>query len=305
MIFLAVSGFIFVSAMTLMSGKQNKTEFDTGIAQLTSQLQTVIGNVVNGYYSIPNNFHCSAVSNGTPSITYSYGSSRGTNEGCIFIGEVIQFDPSPLVVPSAFNQPYMVYPIVGDQYQGSSQEVVTNFTYAYPLPIYTDSNPSADEETLPYGITISYMDYTDSSTTNSPHDYCDIVTNAKALCVGAVGIFSTFNGQANSAGGSPTLLQNGSQSVEIVPIPPTSTESQLVLSLSPDAVKPYIEGLRNSATSNILTDHNNSSTVIDPDGGVRMCFNSGSDSESGLVTVGGINSPSLVTLNKFSHPGCV
>ena len=311
MIFLVVSGFIFASAMILMSGKQERTEFSTGIAQLTSELQTIVGNVASGYYSTQNNFSCIPNSDGQPTINPG-NDLRGTSSGCIFIGEVIQFDPN-VDVAAAFsssnNQAYMVYPIAGNQFQPNPNNTleVTDISQTKPTALYIASDLPSDEETLPFGISISYMDYVDNSLASS-HKVCvtGTITIQSAVCIDAVGLFTTFNGKYNPAGsGSTKLLQNGSQSVGIFPIPPPisggpQNETQLNMFNQ-------ISDLTNDGVDNIITDGSEStvSTVSDPDGGVQICFNSGTDRESGLITLGGSNSPSLVTLKNFSQPGCV
>jgi hypothetical protein len=311
MIFLAVSGFIFASAMILMSGKQDRTEFSTGIAQLTSELQTIVGDVAGGYYSTQNNFSCVPNSNGQPTI--NPGSNlRGASSGCIFIGEVIQFDPN-VDVAAAFsastNQTYMVYPIVGNQFQPNPNNTleVTSLSNTKPKALYIASDLASDEQTLPFGISISYMDYVDSSLASSGNNcVTGTISVPSAMCIGAVGLFTTFNGNFNPAGsGSTKLLQSGSQSVGIFPIPPPTSggplnETQLNMFSQ-------ISNLTNNGTNNIITDGSDStlSTVSDPDGGVQICFNSGTDRESGLITLGGSNNPSLVTLKNFSQPGCI
>jgi Tfp pilus assembly protein PilE len=288
MIFLAVSGIIFFSAMTLMSGSQDKTEFSTAISQLTSQLQSIVGNVANGYYLSQQNFTCSANSGGgSPSLSFTLASNtngRGTNVGCTFIGEVIQFNPLPV----SSNQEYIVYPVIGNQYYpptnspGPNNADVDNLTQAAPVSMYDSAtdNPSVaatinseidTTQVLPYGITIhpSGMSYTDSSITSN---------------IGAIGLFTTFN---------------GSQSVQVIPIPgsqPGQYQSTMINE---------IDSLKNGSGNVITGVSGSNNTVSDPDGGVQICFDSGTDNESGLITIGGINSPTAVTLQKFSQKGCI
>ena len=51
LIFLAVSSALMVSAFTLISGSQNKAAFTVGINDVQQQINAVINNVSNGYYS--------------------------------------------------------------------------------------------------------------------------------------------------------------------------------------------------------------------------------------------------------------
>ncbi|HUC87911.1 MAG TPA: hypothetical protein VMR95_02075 [Candidatus Binatia bacterium] len=300
-IFLAVSGVIFISALTLMSGKQDRTEFSTGISQLTSQLQTAISNIANGYYTTANSdFSCSA---GVSRPSIAYGSSivsRGANIGCTYIGEVIQFDPGPQV-SSSVNQPYVVYPIVGNQYQSGTTEPVSNISEAKPTPVYDNIVSNEDEMTLPFGITVSYMDFVDSSLATVS---CNHIIHS--ACIDAVGLFTTFNGYTGS--GSSATLQSGSQGIEVVPIPPEGSYSlsQLGESITSNVgMIAQIDDLANG-NDNIITDDpvTSLSSVSNPDRGVQICFNSGTDNESGLMTIGGSNSPTFVTLQHFSSLGC-
>ncbi|MGD0284501.1 MAG: hypothetical protein ABSB12_02825 [Candidatus Saccharimonadales bacterium] len=297
MIFLAVSGAIFISAITLMSGSQDKTEFNTAITELTSQLQSIVGNVANGYYLSQQNFTCTPNPTGSPSLAYSTtsesGTARGTSLGCTFIGEVIQFNST--------NEEYIAYPVVGNQYNpptnspGPNNLNVTDLTQAAPVALY-DSTDSPDvasvvnseldtTEVLPYGITVhpSGMGFADSSIVINPSDKCTI-NNVNLACIGSIGLFTTFNGS--------------SQSVQVVPIPGSIlTQDQLSLVSA-------ISNMKNGTGNNIIGGSGSYSTVSDPDGGVEICLDSGTDSESGLITIGGTNSPTAVTLQKYSQKGC-
>lgn len=306
MIFLAVSAVIFISAMTLMGGSQDKTEFNTAIAQLTSQLQSIVGNVANGYYLSQQNFTCLPnPGGGSPTLSFtttSTGTPRGTSVGCTFIGEVIQFNP----LTTSSDEEYIVYPVVGNQFYpptnspGPDNADVNNLTQAAPVALYDLTDPPATASTInneidttqifPYGITVdpSGMGYVDSSIVipHNPHDSCYINTTYQA-CIGAIGFFTTFN---------------GSQSVQVIPIPGsnlTQDQSKLVK---------YINRLENGATGNLIALNPGADTINDtvsnPDGGVQICFDSGTDNQSGLITIGGTNSPTAVTLQKFSQKGC-
>ncbi|HUD07761.1 MAG TPA: type II secretion system protein [Candidatus Saccharimonadales bacterium] len=304
MIFLAVSGIIFFSAMTLMSGSQNKTEFSTAIAQITSQLQSVVGNVANGYYLSQQNFTCLANpdgGSGSPSLSFtstSTGPSRGTNVGCTFIGEVIQFDP---LLPGLSYQEYVVYPVVGNQYYpptnspGPTNANVDNLTQAAPVAMYDSTDDPVKASTinseidttqvLLYGITIhpNGIGYVDSSIVINSSNSCPIKA-VNLECIGAIGFFTTFS---------------GSQSAQIIPIPgskPGQDQSTMVKE---------INSLKNGLGNVITGIADSDDTVSNPDGGVRICFDSGTSNQSGLITIGGINSPTAVTLQKFSQKGCI
>ncbi len=112
MIFLAVSAAMFVSAMALINGKQQRTEFSTGVRDFESSLNDLANDVQNGYFS--NNsangqVYCYATSTSTiVSTTYD------NRQGCILIGKAIQF------APNANTSKYSVVTMVGKQFVGAT-----------------------------------------------------------------------------------------------------------------------------------------------------------------------------------------
>src|ERR1039458_2004290 len=89
MIFLAISGLMFVLAINAMSGKQQQTEFQTGVGTLKSELNQQLSNVSDGNYKI--NGSCTAPGNSQPQYPSSVPEPDGT---CVVIGEVIAFNTS-------------------------------------------------------------------------------------------------------------------------------------------------------------------------------------------------------------------
>ncbi len=119
LIFLAVSGVLFVSAMTLISGQQAKTEFSTTVRDFESNLIDIANDIASGYYqssgSLP---ECSTIS-GEPNIPSS-GTAKdlGTNRDCILVGRVIK--PTNT---SAEN--YDIYSLVGRRTSDGVKDVAT------------------------------------------------------------------------------------------------------------------------------------------------------------------------------------
>jgi type II secretory pathway pseudopilin PulG len=148
MIFLAISGIMLGVALNLISGKQSQTEFNQGIRQIQSELQTDISYVSDGYYTSATNFHCSSLNGeGYGAISFSPGTSeQGTNFGCQFIGEAIQF------APDGINTEIKTYPVAGAQYADDNQAPVTSFTEAYPQAVTATSADAVEQ--LPDGITV-------------------------------------------------------------------------------------------------------------------------------------------------------
>ncbi len=137
MIFLAVSGALFLSAMLLLNGQQRKTEFSTSVRDFDSKLQSVFGNVTSGYYNNAGSIACSATPTG-PSITA--GTSQGESAGCTFIGQYIE-----LPVPERFT----ITSYAGLRLKAGTTEEVQNLADAQPKPI------SAEDYNLLGGVTAS------------------------------------------------------------------------------------------------------------------------------------------------------
>jgi hypothetical protein len=96
MIFLAVSGFMFVIAATFISGKQAKAEFRQGMTSANNAIQNVINNVNDGFYPSGANFKCTSDDTGgrpqlAPPNVGATTSTQGTKKGCVFMGKVVMF----------------------------------------------------------------------------------------------------------------------------------------------------------------------------------------------------------------------
>jgi len=91
LIFLAVSSALMVSAFTLISGSQNKASFTQGINDAQQQINTVINNVSNGYYSETANGQSCKVDPPTGELVFTPTGAKGTSSQCIFLGRVIVF----------------------------------------------------------------------------------------------------------------------------------------------------------------------------------------------------------------------
>jgi type II secretory pathway pseudopilin PulG len=86
LMFLAVSGVIFVSAVALISGQLSNSQSKDAMNQLESTVRGTLNDVSNGYYPEFNtNYSCNGVAN---------GSTRGTNQDCMFAGKSITFGPT-------------------------------------------------------------------------------------------------------------------------------------------------------------------------------------------------------------------
>lgn len=146
LIVLAVTGILLASAVTLISGKQNKTEFQTAINNFQQQLQQVINETSSGFYS--GDISCTASSGAVSTV------STGANPTgqCIFVGKAIQFgsdtDPSQIIS----------YPLVGSV-RDISGAVNTDVRATNPVAVAANNiNPNIIDAssaiTLNGGLTI-------------------------------------------------------------------------------------------------------------------------------------------------------
>lgn len=140
MIFLAVSGAIFASAVVLISGQQGRTQFQQSMRDLNSQIQNSISDVKTGFYVSGGNAVCSVDPN-TFAITVSNpgASEQGSNEECIYLGKTFQ---------TIENQDTLyTYNVVGSRiYKTSASSNATataeRFQDTNPQPIFpTDTGP--------------------------------------------------------------------------------------------------------------------------------------------------------------------
>jgi type II secretory pathway pseudopilin PulG len=93
LIFLAVSGVMFVSAMLMIDGQRGKTEFQNSVRLLESQINDVANDVATGFYATDTGtVTCQGGFNPVRLDTGS-GVEIGTNSECLLIGRVIQFAP--------------------------------------------------------------------------------------------------------------------------------------------------------------------------------------------------------------------
>lgn len=195
MIFLAVSGLMFVVAASFISGKQAKAELNQGINGANSSVQQVINDVSNGTYDSQGNFACQSSASGLsfPSPGVPQGTNGGLNQaGCVFLGKVIEFGNGPA------NTVYEVYTVAGSQYAGGGTGPATPTSYAEALPKVVDQLTTSNN--LLSGMTV----------TSAHASSCGGVS-----AIGFFGSFSNYNGTTN----------NGSaQTVNVVPFCGSTTD---------------------------------------------------------------------------------
>lgn len=269
MVVLVVTGALFASAATLISGRQNKTQFTIAINDTKAQMQQFISDVSTGFYPSTNDINCSLdAATSTPKFTAGTN-TQGTNQDCTFMGKAVEFG-----VTSTTPEQFWVFSLAGLRQKtvaGVSSDVQTIAEASPKVMAVNLANPNGSataQRNLQNGLTTGKMTYTNAGVTK------DIVAIA----------FVSDLGQ-NSTG-----LVSGAQAVNIVPI--VSTGGQSVPNTSPASTA-------TSINANIAT------APVNPDGGVSVCFVSGTTNQTGILTIGGSNQrQNSVTLSIRSTKTC-
>lgn len=198
MIVLAVTGLLFVSAATAISGRTNKTQFQQSINDIVSALQQNINSTAIGYYPNASNFKCT---NNSGSMVITSGTNTaGTNSDCIFLGKAIQFG-----VTGTDPQQYVTYPIAALRVDTTGEEVhsitTANPAVIYPAAPQTNAPNDTQTDKLMYGLTVSKMFY----------------NNNTGNTIGSFAVISDLSTYSYS----DSKLQSGSQQLILVPISTT------------------------------------------------------------------------------------
>jgi type II secretory pathway pseudopilin PulG len=278
MIFLAISGMMFVLAISAMSGKQQQTEFQTGVNTLRAELNQDLSNVGSGNYPSLNGINCIAnVNSGQPD---NCSTLNPINDTSTVIGEVLAFKSGS----------YTILPVVGRNYVAGTNDTqdATSFSQAEPWII----SSTAQSITMPFGLTV-VSDPSITSTVTSPA--------ISPTDLGAIGIFSFTSFEGNNLANSGEALSSGSEHVEIFAIPGSK------LNTSPIGLvnTPLTNCSTASIPDGVCTISTAPAQMINPSNGITLCLNSGSDTQSVFFTIGGgSNSATSVSDTIYSTLGC-
>lgn len=274
MIFLAVSGFMFILAAVFINGKQDNVAYHQGVQATNSTLVGTINSVANGEYSpLPDGYYCQSGLTGAPTFGPKVTSmAQGTSLGCIFMGKVIQFGYNQAKAVSDSTS-YSTYTVVGRQFsQGtdpSSQIPVKSFSDAAPITALD----LTDTSTLQQGLTYSNGFLCEDAACSSPQP------------ISGVGFFGTFG---NYIGGQVSGNASGSQSVTVVTMP---TTNDMASSINADLPSAKTDAPANSNIPDVLT---SGSYVV-------LCFAYGNKQAS--VTIGGPGGQLTDTVINFGKQG--
>ncbi len=228
MIFLAVSGLMFVLAASFISGKQAAVEFKQSAENLNSQIEQVIGSVSNGYYPFNSNFTCSYNGDSATITTIAGNNGEGTNgpsgsqgsqSGCTYLGRAIQFCVGT-AASSCNEQNYNVYTIAGSQYANGGDPLTSpppsSYQEAYPVVLDCTANLQP--------LQCSNINFSDTQqdTTGGGLAVYKVVDNystGQTEPYSAIAFLSSPAGVISGPGGSSgQLLDSGAQTINPVPI---------------------------------------------------------------------------------------
>jgi len=257
LIVLAVTGMLFASAVLLINGRQNKTEFLTAVNNLQQQLQQIINQTTSGYYPNAHDFKCL---HGTPPTIDGTGSNvQGTNGDCTFLGSVIYFGPGQS--PAKFS----VYPLAGNRLDTASK-TVTTLAAAWPVALAQGNltnggAPNDDYTSYTMEGGLSYVWGPNPLPLNNP------------LAIGVI----------TSVGGDASPATTGSQQFRLYGF----TNSWAGIASSKDIVDKI-----NKATTST-----SSTAIIPWAGPLRACIASGTTKQSALISISQSLQVSLVIKN--------
>ena len=180
LIFLAVTSVIFISAALLISGRQARAQFESGVRGFETRLADIANNVATGYYESPGKTKACSVTPTGPRFDGA-DTDLGMNKNCVFVGTVIKLGDGT-------NKENLIqYDMAGLRKNGDLD--VTSLAEAKPQILDTGTPTS-----FPIGGGIEVACVAVDS------DTC--VTGAPANA--AIGFFSSFEGASmdGSGGGS-------------------------------------------------------------------------------------------------------
>lgn len=164
MIVLAVSGVMFVIAANFINGKQAKTAFQTGVNELTAQVQAVIGEVNDGHYSDVA-FGCNdSPPNRLNIVGAGPTDTTGNSQDCTFVGKILHFSED------GDDTRYEVLSLAGARLR-SDDTAVTQLSEAKVTPIKTGTGSALSltvHRQVPQNLQITRVVITDASGATMP-----------------------------------------------------------------------------------------------------------------------------------------
>lgn len=119
LIYLAVTGALFVGAAAMISGQQAKTEFNQAVREVETFILDIANDVTTGYYPSAN-VSCTATPGTPASITPGGSDELGARGDCLYLGRLFH------VSPDHNEQKVDIYSIVGNRLHDPGERDVAN-----------------------------------------------------------------------------------------------------------------------------------------------------------------------------------
>lgn len=192
MIVFAITMLIFISAMVLLNGQQNGTQFNTSMQDINSKLKSYASQINSALAPEYQKSTCKVV-NSKPQIVPS--GSTTPSEACIYMGIALQVVPNQSKI--------YAYPVMGTRTEwvngADTGEPVTNALQANLTPAVDPAGKFlfVDDYSLLYGVKVK------SSTITDTLDVSHANWNLG-------GLFSSLSGESTGAAqGAPSILAIG------------------------------------------------------------------------------------------------
>ena len=273
MIFLAVTAMLFISALSLISGRQAGVQFAQATRDAQSKLQDIINQVSSGFYPNGDGFSCTVAGTSGPALDLSTPKAQGTSDDCVFLGKVVELGVG------TDQDGYNVVSVAARRLNTSGLEV-NSLAQAKPTAIAlksaadTNTPDVTDKSVFQYGLKVTRVTVPATATTPGPN-------------YGAIAFLGSF------PSGAQTNLTSGAQHVNFGAVPGTTLNQDYYQSI---------------LAINAITDAAGyTDTLMSPDAslanGIVVCLSDGG-SRKAWLTIGGNVTNTTVRLDIGSSTIC-
>jgi type II secretory pathway pseudopilin PulG len=164
MVVLSVTLVIFISAITVFSGRQQKTQFTQTIFDFQSRLQSYATEVSSGTFPATSDYHCVASNFGSGPLSAPYwrpellsgASTQSTSQDCVYLGKAIEVIRYPGNSNPDKNNKMFVYSVFGLRqfHPNGCADAVTGD--AATTPLQACPAPAIDRPANKYILTDTY-----------------------------------------------------------------------------------------------------------------------------------------------------
>ncbi len=269
LIVLAVSSALLLSAMALISGKQNRTAFQTSSNNLQQHFQQLVNQTMSGYYPGSGTFTCTGNASGaaTAPLKFTNGTTeQGSNETCTFMGLALVFNGPGQTGGNA--DKYTLFAMAGNR-RGSGNSLAVTYREAWPTAIaqgntYNNSfNGTGEVESTEAGLKYVWGSSNGAGNTNP--------AARNTSSVFALAMLSNLDGGAAGSG-----LSSGAQQFNLY-----GFNGWPALSADMGAVVDNIDNTRQLSTDTPSSPRSYGSLRS-----AEMCFASGGTNQSALYSIG-------------------